>query len=105
MSPDPARAAIAAVVDAAARQLPEVEWYGFGSFFRRDGPYGDIDLLAVCPSATDVRAVRHVLFEACANWPIDLTVMERGEADATDFVAGQGCQRLAGPDHSEAASG
>jgi hypothetical protein len=79
----------------AAERLPDVAWYGFGSFFQGATAYGDIDILAVCPDPETGVAARAALSALCAAWPVDLTIMTYAEADETDFVLAQGCQRLA----------
>ena len=78
-------------------RLQGVLWYGFGSFFKGATTYSDIDILAVCPDIATGAKVRAVLADLCVDWPIHLTVMDRSEADATNFVQTEDCVELAKP--------
>ena len=71
----------------ARNQSPGTRWYGFGSFFRGQPVFCDIDLLVVCREQEDAVLVRKLTAECCARWPIHLIVMTESEEAETDFVA------------------
>lgn len=77
-----------------ARQLPEAGWYGFGSYFKGQGSFSDIDVLVVCPSTTDTIFVRVETKRICARWPLHLVIMTEDEQRETGFVASEGCIML-----------
>ena len=72
-----------------------VRWYGFGSYFKGDEAFSDIDLLAVCSNAEDAGMLRSRMREVCEQWPVHLVIMTEYEAAETDFVASEGCIPLA----------
>src|SRR5580704_11113356 len=74
-----------------ARILPGTSWYGFGSYFKGQRSFGDIDLLVVCPSAADTIFIRARTAALCARWPLHLVIMTEAEQSETGFVASEGC--------------
>ena len=74
-----------------ARRLPEAVWYGFGSYFKGQDSFGDIDVLVVCPTTTDAIFVRAETESICTRWPLHLVIMTEDEQAETGFVASEGC--------------
>jgi hypothetical protein len=76
------------------KDLPNTQWYGFGSFFQGKSSFNDVDLLAVCRDAGEALSVRSTLCELEATWPIHLIIMTDSEEAETEFIFRQGCQLL-----------
>src|SRR5205085_10216248 len=74
--------------------LPRVAWYGFGSYFRGQQLFGDIDILVVCPTTADALLIRAKTEEICLRWPIHLVIMTEREQSETNFVILEGCVML-----------
>ena len=74
--------------------LPRTVWYGFGSYFRRQDAFGDIDVLVVCSTPADAIVLRKNMNEICMRWPLHLLIMTEDEERETDFVASQECVLL-----------
>ena len=79
---------------ALSASLPKAAWYGFGSHFRGQPTYSDIDILVVCRTPAEAIAIRAKSAQICARWPLHLLIMTEDEAVETKFVATQGCERL-----------
>ena len=77
-----------------ACDLPEAAWYGFGSYFKGQDSFGDIDILVVCPTAADAIVIRAKTEGLCARWPLHLVLMTEDEQRETGFVASEGCMML-----------
>ena len=76
--------------------FPTTEWYGFGSFFNREGSFSDIDILAICSDENEALGIRGALSELATAWPIHLIVMTENEEIETNFIVRQGCSLLVG---------
>lgn len=74
-----------------ASNLTGVAWYGFGSYFKDQDSFGDIDILVVCPTTADAIAVRIKAEDLCARWPVHLVIMTEDEQRETGFVSSEGC--------------
>jgi hypothetical protein len=70
------------------------DWYGFGSFFRSDEVFSDIDVLAICDTLDAAAHIRRESTIFCSLWPIHLLVMTRGECSETDFIVSEECKPL-----------
>jgi hypothetical protein len=66
--------------------VPDATWYGFGSYFRHERPFGDVDVLLVCPTSEDVVLARGVTENVCSRWPLHLVIMTTDEQVETQFV-------------------
>lgn len=85
---------IIAAVRTIARMAPPAQWYGFGSYFNGHQLFSDIDLLAVCQSASDSNAIRAQLNLLCGRWPVHLLIMTAEEVAETNFIVSQRCVPL-----------
>lgn len=74
--------------------LPRVAWYGFGSYFRGQPAFCDIDILVVCRMPAEADFIRAHTAELCARWPLHLVIMTEDEEVETGFVASQDCKLL-----------
>ena len=54
--------------------------------------FADIDVLVVCRDGAEATRVRAETAGLCERWPLHLLVMTKAEANATNFVAAQGCR-------------
>lgn len=88
------RSEILATLASLRSLFPTTRWFGFGSFFHGVGPYGDIDLLALCSEHREAQSVRGALQDLSMSWPIHLIVMMEQEETQTDFVRRQKCRLL-----------
>ncbi len=79
-----------------ACDFPGGTWYGFGSFFKGQIPFGDIDILVVCATAAHAMFIRSNTEDLCARWPLHLLVMTENEQTETGFVGFEGCTLLYG---------
>jgi predicted nucleotidyltransferase len=77
-----------------ARRFPKAAWYGFGSYFKGQDSFGDIDVLVVCATTTDTIFVRAETESICARWPLHLMIMTEDEQAETGFVASESCIML-----------
>jgi hypothetical protein len=77
-----------------ASDLPGLAWYGFGSFFRGEHAYTDIDVLVVCPTFAEAACVRTLAGHLCSSLPIHLLVMTKAEQEETNFVQSENCTML-----------
>jgi predicted nucleotidyltransferase len=77
-----------------ARDVPEAAWYGFGSYFKGQVAFSDIDILIVCPTIADSIVVRAKTEEICLRWPLHLLIMTEYEQTETGFVASEECVML-----------
>jgi hypothetical protein len=74
--------------------LPRIAWYGFGSYFRGESAFQDIDVVAVCHTAEEAIFIRAHAATLCARWPLHLVIMTQDEAAETRFVANEDCAPL-----------
>src|SRR6202035_3003962 len=74
-----------------ACNLPGLLWYGFGSYFRGQNSFGDIDILVVCPTTADAIVIRTKTADLCGRWPLHLVIMTETEQNETDFVVSEVC--------------
>ena len=91
MRRDQALAEILEEVRVLAHRVPLTKWYGFGSYFKTEEPFGDIDVLAVCPTTEDAVVVRAGTQHICARWPMHLVIMTEDEEKETNFVVSGQC--------------
>jgi hypothetical protein len=91
MRQDQALSEILEEVRVLAHRLPLTRWYGFGSYFETEAPFGDIDVLAVCPTTDDAVVVRTATQHICARWPLHLVIMTEDEEKETNFVVSEQC--------------
>jgi hypothetical protein len=94
MRTDKALSEILLEIDRIASVLPGATWYGFGSYFNEQGPFGDIDILVTCPTTADAILIREQAEDLCDQWPLHLVIMTEDEQRETGFVSSQGCVRL-----------
>jgi hypothetical protein len=78
-------------IERITRGLPEASWYGFGSYFNKQGAFGDIDILVVCSNNRDAATIRANTENICASWPLHLVIMTEDEQRETGFVAFERC--------------
>jgi predicted nucleotidyltransferase len=74
--------------------LPEAAWYGFGSYFKGQESFSDIDVLVVCPTNADAILVRSETKDICARWPLHLVIMTEDEQAETSFIESECCRIL-----------
>jgi predicted nucleotidyltransferase len=77
-----------------ACDVPGAAWYGFGSYFKGQDSFGDIDILVICPTTADSIVIRTKTADLCARWPLHLVIMTEDEQRETGFVASEGCMML-----------
>jgi predicted nucleotidyltransferase len=94
MSQDQAKYEIVGEARALSKVLPRIAWYGFGSYFRGQSAFQDIDVLVVCDTTEEAIFVRAHTAELCARWPLHLVIMTQDEAAETGFVATESCEPL-----------
>lgn len=93
MKMDEALAEILQEAERIADDIPGAtpRWYGYGSYFKGQHPFGDIDVLVICPTNADSIVIRAKTADLCARWPIHLVIMTEDEEKETNFVASEGC--------------
>ncbi len=69
-------------------------WYGFGSYFRGQAAFSDIDILVVCRTTASSTFIRARTVELCARWPLHLVIMTEDEEAEANFLASAGCKLL-----------
>jgi hypothetical protein len=74
--------------------FPRVAWYGFGSYFRGQPAFQDVDVLVVCHTTEEAIFIRAHAANLCAQWPLHLVIMTEDEAAETRIVATENCQKL-----------
>ena len=77
-----------------ACDVPGAVWYGFGSYFKGQDSFGDIDILVICPTTADAIAIRIKTANLCGLWPLHLVIMTEDEQRQTGFVTSEGCVML-----------
>jgi hypothetical protein len=77
-----------------AQDIPQAVWYGFGSYFKKQAAFSDIDVLIVCPTISDTTLVRARTEKLCLRWPLHLLVMTEHEQAETGFVVSEKCVML-----------
>ena len=75
-------------------ELPSINWYGFGSYFKGQLVFGDIDILVVCRSPQEATKIRTQTAKLCERWPLHLLIMTEDEALETNFIAAENCKLL-----------
>jgi hypothetical protein len=96
MSQDRTLYEIVGEAQAISKTLPRVAWYGFGSYFRRQSVFSDIDILVVCRTPAEALLIRTHTVDLCARWPLHLIIMTEDEEAETGFVASEKCKLLWG---------
>lgn len=66
--------------------VPRSRWYLFGSVTTAKRPVSDIDLLVVCEEDVDCAKVREAISGTCAQYPIHMLLMTKGEEAEVNFI-------------------
>jgi uncharacterized protein (DUF302 family) len=74
--------------------VPNAVWYAFGSYFKGQNAFSDIDILITCPTTADAILIRTKTEDICARWPLHLVIMTDDEQKETGFIESEGCVLL-----------
>jgi len=86
-------------------QVPNSQWFLFGSSTTTKRPIGDFDFLVVCKTTSDCMAVRAELASICARFPIHLLLMTQSEEAEVKFIKGQRAVEITTPARPSGSSG
>jgi predicted nucleotidyltransferase len=74
--------------------LTKSQIYGFGSYFRNDKHYQDIDLLIVYTQLDELELIKNLSKELINSYPIHLTIMSQEEEKEVNFIYRYYCKSL-----------
>jgi predicted nucleotidyltransferase len=77
-----------------SRQVPDAEWYLFGSIIRDERLPSDVDLLIVYKNDADANELRRGLMQLSQSFPLHLLLLRKDEETQLNFISKQKASRI-----------